>query len=274
MASSFIQLTCLTVLSNNLFPGPLWSSPWSWTRNFILHAFLHPIIIIFRSTCPYRRSLFCCNINAMSSTPSLSLSSLLGSLSFSLTPHIHPAPVLLKMIDCNCNRKWSLNPHFLLINSWNYWGTQLTQVHLETSNCEKPSVFHKKFKHTQTVDYKADKCHYNSCHGLNGTVQRAWWSVWYVQLQQCTQLHAECWQFHVISSALQALVIQTLVIHTEWCTVQDCQTDLIKSRSKDEESSWSLMATIGHRRRQISTLQNVFIFRLPFMEVKILQYKA
>ena len=25
----FIQLTCLTVLSNNLFPGPLWSSPWS-----------------------------------------------------------------------------------------------------------------------------------------------------------------------------------------------------------------------------------------------------
>ena len=25
----FIQLTCLTVLSNNFFPGPLWSSPWS-----------------------------------------------------------------------------------------------------------------------------------------------------------------------------------------------------------------------------------------------------
>ena len=41
----------------------------------------------FRSTCPYQRSLFCCNINAMSSTPSLSLSSLLGSLSFSLTSH-------------------------------------------------------------------------------------------------------------------------------------------------------------------------------------------
>ena len=40
----------------------------------------------FHSTCPYQRSLFCCNINAMSSTPSLSLSSLLGSLSFSLTP--------------------------------------------------------------------------------------------------------------------------------------------------------------------------------------------
>ena len=43
----FIQLTCLTVLTYNLFPGPLWSSPWSWILNFILRAFLHPIIIIF-----------------------------------------------------------------------------------------------------------------------------------------------------------------------------------------------------------------------------------
>ena len=43
----------------------------------------------FRNTWPYQRSLFCCNTNAMSSTPSLSLSSLLGSLSFRLTPHIH-----------------------------------------------------------------------------------------------------------------------------------------------------------------------------------------
>ena len=31
----------------------------------------------FRSTCPYHRSLFCCNTNAMSSIPSLSLSQLL-----------------------------------------------------------------------------------------------------------------------------------------------------------------------------------------------------
>ena len=43
----------------------------------------------FRNTWPYQRSLFCCNTNVMSSTSSLSLSSLLGSLSFSLTPHIH-----------------------------------------------------------------------------------------------------------------------------------------------------------------------------------------
>ena len=51
-----------------------------------MHFFTHSSSS-FCSTCPYQRSLFCCNINAMSSTPSLSLSSLLGSLSFSLTPH-------------------------------------------------------------------------------------------------------------------------------------------------------------------------------------------
>ena len=48
----FIQLTCLTVLSNNPFPGPLSSSTWYWTLNFILHAFLHPIIIIFSQHMP------------------------------------------------------------------------------------------------------------------------------------------------------------------------------------------------------------------------------
>ena len=42
-----VQFTSLTVLSDNLSPGPLWSSSWPWTLNFILHAFLHPMIIIF-----------------------------------------------------------------------------------------------------------------------------------------------------------------------------------------------------------------------------------
>ena len=41
------QITCLTVLTYNLFPGLLWSSPWSWTLNFILHTFLHQVIVIF-----------------------------------------------------------------------------------------------------------------------------------------------------------------------------------------------------------------------------------
>jgi len=40
-----VQFTCLTVLFNNLSLGLLWSSSWSWTLYFILHAFLHPVII-------------------------------------------------------------------------------------------------------------------------------------------------------------------------------------------------------------------------------------
>jgi len=43
----------------------------------------------FRSTCPYLHSLFCCIINIISSIPSLSLNSLLGTLSFTLTLQIH-----------------------------------------------------------------------------------------------------------------------------------------------------------------------------------------
>ena len=47
-----VEFTSLTVLSDNLSPGPLWSSSWPWTLNFILHAFLHPIIIIFSQHMP------------------------------------------------------------------------------------------------------------------------------------------------------------------------------------------------------------------------------
>ena len=90
----FVQFTCLTILSNNLSPGPIWFSSWSWAFNFILSAsysihFFTQSSSSFRSTCPYQRSLFCCNTNAVSFIPSLSLNYLLGSLSFSLTPHIH-----------------------------------------------------------------------------------------------------------------------------------------------------------------------------------------
>ena len=42
-----------------------------------------------RNTCAYHRNLFCCSINTISSIPSLSLNSLLGTLSFTLTLHIH-----------------------------------------------------------------------------------------------------------------------------------------------------------------------------------------
>ena len=50
--ASSVQFTCLTVLFDNLSPGPLWSSSLSWTLHFILHAFLHPIIIFFSQHMP------------------------------------------------------------------------------------------------------------------------------------------------------------------------------------------------------------------------------
>ena len=43
----FVQFMWQTVLFDNLSPGTLWSSFWSWTLYFILHAFLHPVTIFF-----------------------------------------------------------------------------------------------------------------------------------------------------------------------------------------------------------------------------------
>ena len=67
-----------------LFNLPLGLEP---STSYSMHFFTQSSSS-FRSTSPYQRSLFCCNINAMSSTPSLSLSSLLGSLSFSLVADV------------------------------------------------------------------------------------------------------------------------------------------------------------------------------------------
>jgi len=42
-----VQSTCLTVFLHNLFPSFLWSISWPGTLHFILHTFLHPIIVFF-----------------------------------------------------------------------------------------------------------------------------------------------------------------------------------------------------------------------------------
>jgi len=87
-----VQITCLAISLHNLFPCPLWSTSWSGALHLLFHTFLHPISDFFCSTCPYRwycRNLFCCSINIISSIPSLSLDSLLGTLSFTLILHIH-----------------------------------------------------------------------------------------------------------------------------------------------------------------------------------------
>jgi len=46
------QFTCLTVFFHNLSPSFLWSTCWPGTLNFILHTFLHPIIVFFSQHMP------------------------------------------------------------------------------------------------------------------------------------------------------------------------------------------------------------------------------
>jgi len=68
-----------------VFGRPLGLEPsTSYSINFFTQS-----VSPFRSTCPYHRNLFCCSINIISSIPSLSLNSLLGTLSFTLTLHIY-----------------------------------------------------------------------------------------------------------------------------------------------------------------------------------------
>jgi len=81
-----VQIMCLAIF----FAQPLFMS--SLVYLLVWSIFIHfftQSVSSFRSTCPYHRSLFCCTINIISSIPSLSVNSLLGTLSFTLTLLIH-----------------------------------------------------------------------------------------------------------------------------------------------------------------------------------------
>jgi len=85
-----VQSTCLTVFLHNLSPSFLWSISWPGTLNstsYSVHFFTQSLSS-FCSICSYHRNLFCCNSEIMSSNPSLSLNSLLGTPSYSSMPHI------------------------------------------------------------------------------------------------------------------------------------------------------------------------------------------
>jgi len=89
IASSLFQLRAwqsfCTISFHVLFGLPLGLEP---STSYSIHFFTQSVSS-FRSTCPYHRNLFCCSINIISSIPSLSLNSLLGTLSSTLTLHIH-----------------------------------------------------------------------------------------------------------------------------------------------------------------------------------------
>jgi len=89
IASSLFKLRAwqsfCTTSFHILFGLPLGLEP---STSYSTHFFTQSVSS-FRSTRPYHRNLFCCSINIISSIPSLSLNSLLGTLSFILTLHIH-----------------------------------------------------------------------------------------------------------------------------------------------------------------------------------------
>jgi len=89
IASSLFKLCawqsfCTTSL-NVLFGLPLGLEP---STSYSIHFFTQSVSS-FCNTCPCYRNLFCCSINIISSIPSLSLNSLLGTLSFTLALHSH-----------------------------------------------------------------------------------------------------------------------------------------------------------------------------------------
>ena len=84
-----VQFMYLTVFFHNLSPSLLWSTSWPGTFHFILHTFLHQIIVFFSQQMPIPSQPFCCSTEIMSSNPSLSLNPLLGTLSCSIIPCIH-----------------------------------------------------------------------------------------------------------------------------------------------------------------------------------------
>jgi len=89
IASSFFSLhawqSSRTTSHQVLFGLPHGLGP---STSYSMNFFTQPSSS-FHSTCPYHRRLFCCNTNATSSIPNLSLSSSLGNLSFSLMQHTH-----------------------------------------------------------------------------------------------------------------------------------------------------------------------------------------
>ena len=103
IASSLFKLRawqsfCTTSL-HVLFGLPLGLEP---STSYSIHFFTQSVYS-FRNTCPYNRKLFCCSINIISSIPSLSVNSLLGTLSFTFYTSIWPFSSMLAEVP----------PHFL-----------------------------------------------------------------------------------------------------------------------------------------------------------------
>jgi len=89
MASSLFNILawqCFSTISLQVFFGL--SLGQAHSTSYSIH-FFNQSLSSFRSTWPCHIKLFCCGTEIMSSNVSVSLNPLLGTLSCSLTPHIH-----------------------------------------------------------------------------------------------------------------------------------------------------------------------------------------
>jgi len=82
-----VQSMCLTVFFHNLSPSFL-SLGLAPSTSYSIHFFTQSWSS-FHNTCPYHCNLFSCSTKIMSSNPSLSHNPLFGTLSCTVTPHIH-----------------------------------------------------------------------------------------------------------------------------------------------------------------------------------------
>jgi len=78
---------------HSLLPQPLYQFSMVYlglapSTSYSIHSFTQSMSS-FHKTCPYHCNLYCCSTEIMSSNPRLSLNPLLGTLSCTLTPHIH-----------------------------------------------------------------------------------------------------------------------------------------------------------------------------------------
>jgi len=110
----FVQFTCLTVLFDNL----------SWS-SLVFLLVLDPLLHTLCISSPNHRLLFAAHANTiaafsavilmLSSIPSPSLGSLLGSLSFSLMPHIHLTILISARLSATRTQTTHTHTHKLLL---------------------------------------------------------------------------------------------------------------------------------------------------------------
>jgi len=108
-----VQFTCLTVFLHNFSPSPLWSTSWSWALHLILHTYISsPNQYLLFATHAHIIAACLAVVPRLSSVPSLYLNSVLGTLSFTFTSHIHLIILISARLNATCFLSLQARSHF------------------------------------------------------------------------------------------------------------------------------------------------------------------